>query len=1381
MLNKDPRKITTFKALKEYLEKPGKAGKDVLEAFDCLADAAIIFSPAFWGPQCSLFLDALDAKDRLFKMANKVYDFITDFAQPDYITRANQLRTAYALVFVTSYIESLLEIIPDELVIKLKEEVPKIKEFILSSGDSTKIDYGSIKISDYYADHTITYDEVLKNTINRYAEASKYLNELIDVSIKTHDEQELLQIRITKRYISELPRKALKRYDEQYLDLALKFDDFAYFAQNDLLRRIDFANSRNKEALEKLINYADSVDYGLKNLCDLVNSITTSSIDKQVEDIVIDLRNAYSNLVKKPIIDDKEINTADEKTSIKFPIIEDAFIPQSYKCLNYINNNINLEDKSVWKPLPAQNDLGDFFIRYLYSLDSINCPLIILGHPGSGKSLLTKVLSAQLMSDSYTVVRIPLREVNADCGIDTLVKMQIQKEINRPLPMDSYGEFACHFSKKPLVIILDGYDELLQAKGKVFSGYLDEVQKFQDNQKALNRPVRIIITSRITLINKAIIPLNSTIIRLLEFDPEQQDNWISIWNETNKSFFAKEKIRKFKLPTITQGKNNSILELAKQPLLLLMLAIYDSDSNELAKDENINRTELYDKLIRRFILREQRRYVDFEYTNQEAEDKIVDVEMKRLGIVAMGMYNRREVVISSKQLEADLNIFCAHRNADVIESHTLKDSDSLLGSFFFVHQSIAKDVEAHSNTSESAYEFLHNTFGEFLAADFILRNITDTVVNAYRNMCSDIDPENFIKPDWYYCLMFVPLFTRPVVVEMLREHLVRAINNNLNRKKMAVKISTEEYLKTLRELLEKQLIMVLTKRRLPELMRADNLFDSNISLIGYLSTYSLNLIVLLCALNPDGYTLDENFFITDKKIQRDIRPWDELVSLWKSWFSQTDLIGLSVILKAERTSDTTIYIKCNHIFEAKQYKLPIDTLLCVSYALGDTFISGLSCVYTSRFNEITQLTERNTYSLLSNENQDAYCLYVANTLRKLCDDLREIEDVIVNYSRIKKINGIIENLIKGGDRIRFVNYTSFLSLFDVLELCLSNKLVYYSMRRKLIQFLNYHSESSKNLRLRLRYLEEQLLSTEQYISDPTFDKYLDEDLQSNSSRSSDSFSKHLSANLPSLVRYHYNDCIDINVFNDMEQRYVIRLINSIENKKNREQRLFLEDTLNDRTIDKLILINPELLLRLILLLFNLCEQKKLSINSSIYEIASYSMERLKGGKIICSPFDTVINAMAISKKIVYEPLLSELSDYVLQLLSSSTLAPILIANPNYISDLLEAAPKKTIMRVLLIMIEFFDKVTYSNEIICRMRSDLLLDYLFAFYDCYIVLCMNNKSTTPIIKSISFFVPYILKRVNLQVLSIEKISKLKTCAELVGNKELLTNIEETLRM
>ena len=148
----------------------------------------------------------------------------------------------------------------------------------------------------------------------------------------------------------------------------------------------------------------------------------------------------------------------------------------------------------------------------------------------------------------------------------------------------------------PPIVILDGYDELLQATGKLFTDYLDQVQRFQRDSLIQNRPVRVIVTSRITLIDKAIIPRGTTVVRLEPFDEPRRAEWIRRWNACNAAYFQQCGVKPFTLPD-----NERLAELAEQPLLLLMLAIFDSAGNALSGRPDLDRTLLYDALLRRFI------------------------------------------------------------------------------------------------------------------------------------------------------------------------------------------------------------------------------------------------------------------------------------------------------------------------------------------------------------------------------------------------------------------------------------------------------------------------------------------------------------------------------------------------------------------------------------------------------------------------------------------------------------------------------------------------------------------------------------------------------------------------------------------------------------
>jgi hypothetical protein len=111
-----------------------------------------------------------------------------------------------------------------------------------------------------------------------------------------------------------------------------------------------------------------------------------------------------------------------------------------------------------------------------------------------------------------------------------------------------WARLARHLKQKPALILFDGYDELLQATGKVFSDYLRNIQRFQEEEAVQQRPTRAIVTSRMTLIDKAEIPKGATIIRLLDFDKQKQQQWISIWNATNASYFQQKNVKPFKVP-----------------------------------------------------------------------------------------------------------------------------------------------------------------------------------------------------------------------------------------------------------------------------------------------------------------------------------------------------------------------------------------------------------------------------------------------------------------------------------------------------------------------------------------------------------------------------------------------------------------------------------------------------------------------------------------------------------------------------------------------------------------------------------------------------------------------------------------------------------------
>lgn len=1291
-----------FKDIEKYLKKDTDVGKDILDAFESLSDAAIIFSPIIFGSQLLPMLDLLDVKDRLFSLGHKVYDFIAQKIEMDYIDRTEQMRAAYALICYTAYFDVLQDVLPNDVREKLKLKFVKKREMMVESIDSTDTLQTLPVTSDihckiFYADHVTSISDIKKQLTNVYERVTRNLIKMVlEASIFNEDKKkEKQELDTLKTKLEKIPQRAIKVYESQYLHLADQFNDFALFAQLKNFEGIHYAIEKNQAAIDMIAGVTKKIDVGLKNLNSIVNSIVMEYSDIQAQDIIDDLAQKYISTIEGPIINDKEISSDAESISLRFPKIVDAFIPQSYKCLFYERKETKLEDTSVWSQLPIQHDLDRFFVKYLYSPNSIDYPLVILGQPGSGKSLLTKVLSAQLMSNSYVVIRIPLREVNAEDGIDVLVEDQIKKLTNRPLSTQGYGGFATQFNEKPLIIILDGYDELLQAKGDVFSGYLEMVRRFQQDQKAMKRPVRIIITSRITLIDKARIPINSTILRLMEFNSQQRKTWIDIWNNINADYFAESNILPFSLPSKENGEGSSIIELAEQPLLLLMLALYDSEANELAKTNDIKRTELYDNLLRRFVRRERRRYVPgFEDKSADEQEKIIDQEMGRLGVVAIGMYNREEVVILSRQLEEDLDTFNARRDDGSPGLHTLKESESVLGGFFFIHKSTAQDIDAHSDNSESAYEFLHNTFGEFLTADFILRNtineVKDILVDRKfktSGLINKLSNPDSLNPGWFYCLMFVPLYSRPVVIEMLREHAVKALERALQVEDSPINminIKQKDFVDNLKFLVQNQLKMVLNTRNSPKVMRDRAVFDQDMPLLGYLSTYTLNLIILACTLSLDGFEFNEEEYCHFGTNVSDERPWDKLTSLWKAWFASADLMGLSVILKAKRKNNTTIFIECNKKFEATRYEQPIDILLCVSFTLGDNLLAGLSGLQTQRFCEITRMGNEDICEMLKEESCDLYFSYLITLLRKEINGFSDAgkgpRDLIINY---KKANKIIEIIIHDL-RLKDVNCDTLLSIFEIFEFCLMRNIIFISIRKDIIKVLPSVMDNSK-LAMKKLHRHPEIISGAHLLQLLVKNKgFLILD------RFDEPFSRHefwggeFSEDIDRFINYtfrHFKS--DICFFQDVGRKdtYQMTIYDTIERLSMLKEIDRIKVLLEFFSLDNLEIIvetDPELLSNVLLNFLINGEVKHIELMHIIDVFLKRYLNQLDSVGIGFIEFNSIINAIEIARYVEARWFLEHIIDVLrYQLFGRRPGHFLTLAHlyPSFISDIIDVMPE----------------------------------------------------------------------------------------------------------
>jgi hypothetical protein len=319
----------------------------------------------------------------------------------------------------------------------------------------------------------------------------------------------------------------------------------------------------------------------------------------------------------------------------------------------------------------------------------------------------------------------------------------------------------------------------------------------------------------------------------------------------------------------------------------------------------------------------------------------VDTDIERLGVVAVGMFNRRSLSIDSHSLDDDLIYYRLTSPTSGAAGRQLTQSELLLGGFFFVHQSVSGGRPDNTErVSDSAFEFLHNTFGEFLAADFLLRRIfveTDMICSLRKDPgVQDALGRRLQEPDpfWFANLMHVPLFSRPVIIEMMREWLAARLD-------MAAGRSRSDFDSAFSDVVGHQLESVASGYDVPKAMRGmEKDRYGHLPVLGYMATYSLNLVLLQAILCVDGFRMADPDGGTS---EGETGSWEQLTYLWRSWFSLDALSGLSSIVNTRRDS-AGIHVAARSVFHGSVADTRLDVVRDVAMSLGDQVMGGLASV-----------------------------------------------------------------------------------------------------------------------------------------------------------------------------------------------------------------------------------------------------------------------------------------------------------------------------------------------------------------------------------------------------------------------------------------------------
>lgn len=547
----------------------------------------------------------------------------------------------------------------------------------------------------------------------------------------------------------QVPRSAIAGYEVLLRRLAADFPEVAFWS------------SRQDHAA--LGEHLRTLSVGLAGLGRTLEAITAGTGPDERRRA---LTRRYRKALDRPIME-----AGDVPDGLVIPTLDQSYVNPWYRAA-FADRSAPVDREDWWDGHPVRADLEELLTAYLTSVRAADGPLIVLGQPGSGKSVLVKILAARLPPADFLTVRVALREVPADADLQTQIEHAIRAETGEQIDWPTLARTA---GDAMPVILLDGFDELLQATGVGQTDYLEQIVRFQEREADQGRPVAVVVTSRTAVADRARIPqAGATVVKLEPFADAQIRHWLSIWNTSNADYLLARGTRRLPEDVVLRHR-----ALSGQPLLLMMLALYDAADNALQKDDaGLEEADLYERLLVSFVEREVRK--SRPELAGEPLAAAVETELLRLSVVAFSMFNRGRQWATEDELSADLAVLLGGpgtsrpvAGAGFREPAT--PAQIVVSRFFFIHQAQAIRDDRRLTTSE----FLHSTFSEYLIARLTVHELTDlcrvTAVTTSRGRASASD--GFLRA----VLSFTTLTVRDQVVEFLSTQIRRLPNGDTAR------------------------------------------------------------------------------------------------------------------------------------------------------------------------------------------------------------------------------------------------------------------------------------------------------------------------------------------------------------------------------------------------------------------------------------------------------------------------------------------------------------------------------------------------------------------------------------------------------------------------
>lgn len=685
-------------------------------------------------------LSLFEGKGELARLSNELVRGLGQRLRGlDRFSRSERLAAAHSVLAVTAYFDALADA---NLPFDVGElELTKAEQTALATGQAAGSErLGTLVAGLLRAEVPMLaperpYEATTEAMRAFYANLSAALTRFLSGLVVWDGLDEARRRRCMATLSHEVPALAVAHYEELLRALAAEFPEVAFWANlvdhqatRDEVRRLGIGMA----GLERM-------------LADLMSG-------RAPDDRRLGLARAYRAALRRPVLTAGAV-----PAGLVLPLLGDAYVNPDFRAAELAEG---FSKESWWDELPVRDDLEGFLAGYLTAPRAATAPLLVLGQPGSGKSVLTQVLAARLPPTAFLVVRVVLREVAADADLQAQIEHAIRSATGETL---AWPELARSAGDALPVVLVDGFDELLQATGVSQTDYLLKVAAFQAREADQGRPVAVVVTSRTAVADRAEPVPGMVVVRLEPFREAQISQWLQLWNDANAAGLAARGLQP--LAPLTALAH---AELASQPLLLLMLALYDADGNRLQRtDVGLGEAELYERLLASFAEREVRK--SGAGLPDELIEEAVERELLRLSVVAFAMFSRGRQWVSDAELDVDLPALLGasgtHSSLSGLRA-PLTAAQVVAGRFFFIHEAQA----TRDNTLLRTYEFLHATFGEHLMARLVSHELSD-LTNAARFSVGRARPVPADDAFLYALLSFMPLTMRATIVSFLTEQL----------------------------------------------------------------------------------------------------------------------------------------------------------------------------------------------------------------------------------------------------------------------------------------------------------------------------------------------------------------------------------------------------------------------------------------------------------------------------------------------------------------------------------------------------------------------------------------------------------------------------------